>query len=255
MSDDLPSLWIGKQHTCPYCGTGLHGAHRACSACGRDVDLVRNLHQENDRLTAQLPANAHVRKKRLVRPRHFARRLFLRYLIAVALVLVADLLIQFAFDARRNVLLGAAFLIPLVFGYSAGIRASSTRDFAYALAAAPFAAAAAVVALGLPLWALQESSSVLPVGAREWREAIQFGITTTFALATGLGVARVVRSHVDDESSGLMDKWLREWFLPEHFDGLPNDLRAEHFKRVLALVATFASAVVSLAPLLLKQVE
>jgi hypothetical protein len=239
-------------HACPYCGAGLRGDHRACAACGRDVDLLRKLQQENDRLTAELEAQGRVKRKRRIRPRNFAWRLSSRYLIAVALLLIADLLIQFAFDARRNVLLAASFLIPVVLGYSMGIRASSAKEFVYALAAAPVAAAAAVVVLGLPLWVLRESSSVLPLGEREWREAIQFGITTTFALATGLGIARAVRSHVD-EAPGLMDHWLREWFLPEHFDGMPHDLRAERFKRLLTLVATAASALVSLAPMLLRQ--
>ena len=250
---DLPTLSIGT-HACPYCGAGLHGEHRACAACGRDVDLLRELQNENELLTAELTAKGHVKRKPPVRPRNFAWRLFSRYLIAVALLLVADLLIQFAFDARRNVLLAASFLIPVVFGYSMGIRANSARECVYALAAAPVAAAAAVVVLGLPLWVLHESSSMLPHGEREWREAIQFGITTTFALATGLGTARAVRSHVD-ESPGLMEDWLREWFLPEHFDRLPHDLRAERFKRLLALVATAASALVSLAPMLLRQFE
>ena len=141
-----------------------------------------------------------------------------------------------------------------MFGYSTGIRANSAREFVWALAAAPVAAAAAVVVLGLPLWALRESSSVLPQGEEEWREAIQFGITTTFALATGLGIARAVRSHVD-ESPGLMEDWLRRWFLPEHFDSMPHDPRAERFKRLLTLVATATSALVSLAPMLLRQLE
>jgi hypothetical protein len=249
---ELPIASIGM-HACPYCGAGLHGENRACAACGRDVDLLRKLQQENNRLRAELKAKGDdVKLKPPVQPRDFVWRLSSRYLVAVALLLIADLLIQFAFDARRSVLLAVSFLIPVVIGYSMGIRASSAREFMWAIATAPVAAAAAVVVLGLPLWVLRESSSVLPQGGREWREAIQFCITTTFALATGLGLARAVRSHVD-ESPGLMEDWLREWFLPEHFDGMPHDVRAERFKRLLTLVATATSALVSLAPVLLRQ--
>lgn len=247
MEPELQRPPIGA-HTCPYCGSFLRGGYRACAACGRDVDLLLDLQRQ---LKGATDSGG---KPRCTRRRPFAYRLLSRYGGAIVLLLLADLLIQFAFDARRGALFAAAFLIPVVMGYSLGVRARPAAEFAYAIAAAPIAAAAAVVVLGLPLWLLHESNAWYPQTQREWREAIQFGVTITFALGAGLGIARAVRSHVDD-ASGRMEDWLREWFLPEHFDNMLHDRRAERFKQLLAAAATVGSTLIALAPIVLKQFE
>lgn len=240
---------------CPYCRTKVAEDARACSACGRDVDLVRDLFHEIQSLKVELKQ----------RPTHhgpagkfaaltlwglFVRSLY-RYGTALALLLLADLVIQFVYDAQVAYLLSAVFTIPVVLGYSMAIRVASTQAIVFALIAAILSGMLGALVLELPAYLLVHAP-LLPSRAAEWQEFVRFAVTIAFAFATGIFLAQAIRLKVSETPHPIADR-LSQWFLPEECDHRAIGLHAKKFWILLSFAASGGSGVISLVSLLHSQ--
>ena len=239
--------WTDHSH-CPYCAARTGNHARACSGCGRDLDLLRELRAEVTRLQPFDPQGplAPLSSSPLI------KRCISRCAWAIFLLLVSNVVIQFVFDAKLMYLQGAVFVIPMIFGYSLGIRLEDAREIGWAVIAAVITSAVAVLLMHMSVGVLdsgQGRGALFPANERDWKEFAQFTVTIASAFASGILFAQGVRWGVAD-SDGPGSRWLREWFMPQHFDGLKVDVRAARLKRAYAFIAAVISGAVSLVGLL-----
>ena len=239
--------WTDQRH-CPYCDAHTGNHARACSGCGRDLDLLRELYAEVKRLQPFDPQGP-------LAPSSSApliKRCVTRCAWAIVLLLVSNVVIQFVFDAKLIYVQGVAFVIPVIFGYSLGIRLEDAREIGWAAVAAVITSAVAVLLMHMSVGVLdsgQGRGALFPANERDWKEVAQFTVTIASALATGIFLAQGVRWGVAD-SDGPGNNWLREWFMPQHFDRLKVDVRAARLKRAYAFIAAVISGAISLVGLL-----
>ncbi len=188
---------------CPYCTSEIADEALACPHCTRDLYLFKPLLERIARLEAQVAqtttdtalhariADLEARLEQAEPARAPAapasggarlRLLAVALLGTVLLALLAHWLMLFVYDARPLLLRIATLAIPVPFGFLLGMR--RVVDWRGALACAALTATLAVLAM-LSLTAWIDRVPVLPEGARDVRETVEYVAGIGLAFVTG----------------------------------------------------------------------
>jgi hypothetical protein len=162
----------------------------------------------------------------------------------VVVLTTSSAVIQYVFEAQLAFLYSAAFIVPLVFGYSMSIRLPHSAGVALAVMYAALASAATVLALSMVPVVAGEATDWLPASDRDRREAAQFLIAIFAAYCAGIFAAQGVRAMYCDAAPLVVDR-LHRWFLPEQFDSETFAGKVARFKEILLFIAAGVSALTS----------
>lgn len=198
---------------CPYCVSEIADEALVCPVCTRDLYLFKPLIEridklekrvaEQDALAARLalieaggsvsvatePGTAAVSdNEAVVSPQ--VREWLQLWLAPLALLLAAHGLIVLVYDLNTLYLRLVSLLIPLPFGFLLVARECRGR----AIPLVMLLALAGLAVLGMSAatgWL--DATPVLPEGAREWREFIEYAASIGFSYLTGMLLGRLVR--------------------------------------------------------------
>lgn len=234
---------------CPYCHSKT-GESRACSACGRDVDLLRELRHELESVRSLAPYAAAIAP---CRAEPLARRLLSRCGWTIVAILLAEVSLVLVYDTSDVYLYAAAAAASLVSGYSLGIRLAARQAglTLLSIAATAFLSVWLTTAVtGLHTWAVGDAPLELaPHSPTDWREALRFVTTIALAMLGGFFAAQAMRWS-ESPTSEPADHWIQRWFLPCSADDQPAAVQIRQMKRIGAWAAAAASTVASIAGLL-----
>ena len=197
---------------CPYCVSEIAEQALVCPVCRRDLYLVQSLleriesleqrvaapgallaegGQQPEQVASALPFNEvpppeAVEIPELPNTREWASR----WLVPLLLLLSAHGLITMAYDLNTLYLRVVSLLIPLPFGLmmTAGARRSPLIQ---AGAAASLALLAVLCMSCVTAWV--DGVPVLPHGAREWREFIEYAASIGLSYTTGMWIGGMSR--------------------------------------------------------------
>lgn len=197
---------------CPYCVSEIADEALVCPVCTRDLYLFKPLLEridklekrvaEQDALAARLalleagsvsvatePSAAAVSDdEAVVSPQ--VREWLQLWLAPLALLLAAHCLIVLVYDLNTLYLRLVSLLIPLPFGF--WLVAREYRGRAIPLVMLVALAGLAVLGMSAATGWL-DATPVLPEGAREWREFIEYAASIGFSYLTGMLLGRLVR--------------------------------------------------------------
>lgn len=236
---------------CPYCASEVPQAAIVCPHCTRDFYLFKPLLERIEQLekslseqaqtgsvtqearitaleselaalkaaqpaapVAEAPTNQAEPPARAHEKRRYGVSLVLALSQALALLVVAHILLLFVYDVKPLYLRFASMLIPIPFGFALLVwhpqrfRTSATGGFVMAIAA---------VSLMLATTAYVDNVPVMPQGAREIREVLEYMASIGLAFLTGLllGKLRYRRLHVSPEPNRLA-VFLAQLFTTNH---------------------------------------
>jgi hypothetical protein len=174
---------------CPFCAETIKDEALVCKHCSRDLRVVRPIVIENQQLVAELDRlqleldRIDTQLAFFDRPVHFVLRQALRYVfIPSLLLLAAHVIVTILLDVSAVYLRLASVIIPVPFGMM--LYAARKIGLKGAVALGMATAFVSVTAM-LAVIGYVDKVPVVPDGAREWREAIEYALSIMLAYVTG----------------------------------------------------------------------